>query len=192
MTAPRKSKSTTAKDSAISAARSSRNPSKRKPPEPPVQAGPLTPEQISHFHELLLASRRELVGDVDQMRGEALNNNRQESAGELSSMPIHMADVGTDNYEQEFTLGLIESERQMLRDIDRALNKIENGGYGICEGTGAYIDHARLEARPEARYSIEYARKIEQGLIKPPSADEVIRDLGQQGDQQTNEVGDDG
>jgi DnaK suppressor protein len=126
----------------------------------------LTDKDLEYFRQLLLEKRRELIGDVDHMRDGALQTNRQESTGELSTMPIHMADVGTDNYEQEFTLGLIESERKMLRDIDRALAKINEGGYGICEGTGQPIARSRLEARPEARYCIEYAREMEKGVIK--------------------------
>ena len=80
-------------------------------------------------------------------------------------MPIHMADIGTDNYEQEFTLGLMDSERKLLREIIDALGRIENKTYGICEGTEKPIAKARIEAQPWARYSIEYARMIEQGLV---------------------------
>ena len=101
------------------------------------------------------------------MRGEVLDSNRQESSGDLSNMPIHMADIGTDNYEQEFTLGLIESDRKQLQKIDRALIKIREGTYGICEATGVSINLARLNAAPEARYCVDYARKIEQGLVTP-------------------------
>ncbi len=76
-----------------------------------------------------------------------------------------MADMGTDNYEQEFTLGLVEKDRNLLREINDALAKIQNGAYGICEGTGKPIAKARLEAQPWARYSIEYARRLErQGM----------------------------
>ena len=132
---------------------------------PKINHKPLTEKQIEHFEQVLLAKRREIIGDVDHMRNEALDSNRQESSGDLSNMPIHMADIGTDNYEQEFTLGLIESERKQLVAIDRALNKISEGTYGICEATGEPIILARLEAVPEARYCVEYARKIEQGLI---------------------------
>ena len=117
---------------------------------------------------MLLEKRIELLGDVDHMANEALDNNRQDSTGDLSSMPIHMADIGTDNYEQEFTLGLIESERKLLRLIDLALNKIDTGNYGICEGTEQQINRARLEAVPEARFCIEYARQIEKGLVASP------------------------
>lgn len=132
---------------------------------------PLSEQDLQYFFQLLLEKRRELVGDVDHMNDEAMRNG---STGEISNMPIHMADIGTDNYEQEFMLGLIESERKMLRDIDRALAKIKDGTYGICEGTGEPIERARLEARPEARYCIEYARKIEQGMVPRPVEDTFL------------------
>jgi DnaK suppressor protein len=69
--------------------------------------------------------------------------------------------MGTDNYEQEFTLGLMEKDRQLLREINQALSKIMDGRYGICEGTGKVISKARLEVQPWAKYSIEHARKLE-------------------------------
>jgi DnaK suppressor protein len=105
-----------------------------------------------------------LLGDMGQMQSGALDHNS--SSGELSTMPVHMADVGSDNYEQEFVLGLVDTERKILEDIDRALNKIKEGTYGVCEGTGQTISKARLEANPYARYCIEYARKIEKGFVK--------------------------
>jgi RNA polymerase-binding protein DksA len=76
-----------------------------------------------------------------------------------------MADIGTDNYEQEFALGLMDSERKLLKEIDDALQRIEKRTYGICEGTGKPISKARLEAQPWARYCVEYARMLEQGLV---------------------------
>jgi RNA polymerase-binding protein DksA len=79
---------------------------------------------------------------------------------------MHMADMGTDNYEQEFTLGLVEKERVLLREINQALAKIQDGTYGICEGTGKPITKVRLEAQPWARFSIEYARQMERGFIR--------------------------
>jgi RNA polymerase-binding transcription factor DksA len=80
-----------------------------------------------------------------------------------------MADMGTDNYEQEFTLGLVEKDRILLREINAALAKIQDGTYGLCEGTGQPISKARLEAQPWARYSIEYARMLEKGLVRRPT-----------------------
>jgi len=137
-----------------------------------VGKSPLSAEQIEHFRRLLLQRRRQILGDVDAMSGSNEPGSRQDATGDLSSMPIHMADIGTDNYEQEFKLGLIESDRKQLEEIDHALAKIRKGTYGICEGTGRPIGLARLEAKPEARYCIEYARMLEKGLVKPPAAED--------------------
>jgi DnaK suppressor protein len=126
------------------------------------QAG-LTSRELEHFRELLLDKRRELVGDMSHMEREAL---RSASGTNLSNLPMHMADMGTDNYEQEFTLGLVEKERLLLREINQALAKIQDGTYGICEGTGKPINKVRLEAQPWARYSIEHARQMERGFVR--------------------------
>jgi len=118
------------------------------------------------FRRLLLEKRAELVGDVSGMQEEVLRKNRQAAAGDLSSMPIHMADLGTDNYEQEFTLGLLANEKQLLRDIDEALERIDSRTYGMCLGTGKPITKTRLKAKPWARYCIEYARLLEKGQVR--------------------------
>lgn len=125
----------------------------------------LTKEQLEQFRILLLAKRAELLGDVNSMEGDALRKSENDT-GNLSSMPIHMADIGSDNYEQEFALGLLDSERKILREIDAALERIKDGSFGLCEGTGNPISLARLEANPWARYCIEYARMVEQGLVR--------------------------
>ena len=100
---------------------------------------------------------------MNEMEDEALKKPRLDASGDLSSMPIHMADLGTDNYEQEFALGLMDSERKLLREIDDALQRIEQKTYGICEGTGKPIPKARLKAQPWARHCVQYARMLEQG-----------------------------
>jgi DnaK suppressor protein len=123
------------------------------------QAG-FSSRELERFRELLLAKRGEIVGDMSSMEREAL---RSSGGSNLSTLPIHMADMGTDNYEQEFTLTLVETDRKLLRDINLALAKIQNGTFGICEGTGKPITKARLEVQPWARYSIEYAKKLERG-----------------------------
>ncbi len=121
----------------------------------------LSKSDLGHFRELLLERRREILGDVGSMESEAFK-----AGSNLSNMPIHMADVGTDNFEQEFTLGLIESERQILREIQEALMRVENGTYGICQGTNKPIPKVRLEAVPWAKYTAEYASALEQGLVR--------------------------
>ncbi len=134
----------------------------------PRMAGPaaktpatkLTKSELEGFRKLLLAKRREILGDVGSMESEAFSNQDTHS-----SSPMHMADVGTDNFEQEFTLGLIESERELLKEIQEALGRIEDGTFGKCVATGKPIGKARLEAKPWAKYCIEYARMLESGLL---------------------------
>ena len=126
----------------------------------------MTAATIEHFKQMLLEKRREIITNVNEMEDEALKQSRLDASGDLSSMPIHMADIGTDNYEQEFALGLMDSERKLLREIDDALQRIEDKTYGICEGTGKPIRKARLEAQPWARYCVEYARMLEQGHVR--------------------------
>ena len=125
---------------------------------------PLTKQEIEDYKQLLLEKRKEIIGSVNEIQDETLNKSRMAASGDLSSMPIHMADIGSDNYEQEFALGLLDSERKILHKIDEALMRIEEKNYGICLGSGKPIAKARLHAKPWAKYGVEYARKIENGL----------------------------
>jgi len=147
---------------------SQKNPSSARTPK-----RRLTSTQTNHFKEMLLEKRREILVNVNEIEDEALKKSRLDATGDLSSMPIHMADIGTDNYEQEFALGLMDSEIKLLREIDGALERIERKSYGICEGTGEQISKARLEAQPWARYCVEYARMVEQGLITEQEEEET-------------------
>ena len=133
---------------------------------------PLTKPQLRQFREMLLAKRHDLIGDMNGIQEEVLGNN----GTALSNMPTHPADIGTDNFEQEFTLGLLESERTLLKEIEDALVRMEAGTYGICVGTGEAIGLARLKARPWAKYSIEYTRLMEQGLVSPLDEEELADD----------------
>ncbi len=123
----------------------------------------LTKRELRSFSEMLLAKRRELVGNMENLTNDAFSGNQ--AASGTSSMPMHMADVGTDNWEQEFTLGLIESERTLVREIDEALDRIQDRTYGICLATHRPIDKTRLRAKPWAKYCIEYARLRELGRV---------------------------
>jgi DnaK suppressor protein len=115
---------------------------------------------------LLLAKRDELLNNVNQMEDEALRRSLQ-SSGDLSSMPIHMADLGSDNFEQDLAVGLMNGERRLLHQIDDALDRVEQGTYGICQGTGKPIPKARLRAMPWAKYCIDYERMVEEGRAEP-------------------------
>jgi DnaK suppressor protein len=125
----------------------------------------LSRKELAEFREILLSKRRTLAGDLHGMREDA---SGQDNAGNLSSMPTHMADVGTDNFEHEFTLGLLESEQALLREINEAIARIDDSTYGICLGTGEPIPKARLKAKPWAKYTVDYARMLEKGLVRAP------------------------
>ncbi len=115
------------------------------------------------YRERLLALRVRLRGDVDQMADAALSKSRSEANGDLSSMPIHMADIGSDNFEQEFTISLMQTEEGTLGEIETSLERIEEGLYGMCDECGARIPKARLNAIPYTTMCVKCASRQEQG-----------------------------
>jgi RNA polymerase-binding protein DksA len=124
-------------------------------------ASALKNEDLQAFRQALTSLRARLRGDLDQMTDEALKRNQPDSSGNLSNVPLHMADVGTENYDQEFTLGLIENEQETLDQIQDALARIDAGTFGRCEECGSAITKSRLQALPYARHCIECARRVE-------------------------------
>ncbi len=116
------------------------------------------------YREKLLELRARLRGDVSQMADATLKKRRTEANGDLSSMPIHMADIGSDNFEQEFTLSLMQSEGVTLEQIEAALERIEDGTYAHCEECGARIPKTRLNAIPYATMCVKCASRMEQGF----------------------------
>ena len=118
--------------------------------------------EMKVFKERLLALRARLRGDVSQMADAALKKNRSQANGDLSSMPIHMADIGSDNFEQEFTLSLMQNEEGTLDLIETALERIEDGIYGQCEECGVKIPKTRLNAIPYTTLCVKCASQLEQ------------------------------
>src|SRR5262245_18145316 len=100
------------------------------------------------FKNMLLGLRSLLRGDVTAMADAALRKPRSEASGDLSSMPIHMADVGTDAFELEFTLSLMEDEGDSLEQIEAALVRVEDGLSGVCVECEGKVPTARLEVLP--------------------------------------------
>lgn len=157
-----KKASTTKKTAGSGKARAT---TKAKPVKPPkIPKTFLTKKQLREFKELLLVKRAELVGDVSNLTMQSLGKDGTHG-GESSSMPIHMADLGSDNWEQEFNLDLLANERSLVRQIDETLVRIENRTYGICVATHNPISIERLKAKPWAKYCIEYARRREEGRV---------------------------
>ena len=113
------------------------------------------------YRERLLLLRARLRGDVNQLADAALKKNGGEGNGNLSSSPIHMADIGSDNFEQEFTLTLMQSEEETLEAIEAALERIEDGSYGLCEECNVRIPKTRLNAIPYATLCVRCAEQLE-------------------------------
>ena len=122
----------------------------------------LNAKQLREFKDILLEKRDQLAGDLERLTSEALKGNGQGN-GDQSTMPIHMADLGSDTWEQDFTIGLIANEQNIVRDIDDALERIADRTYGMCLATDQEISLARLHAKPWAKYCIEYERAREEG-----------------------------
>jgi RNA polymerase-binding transcription factor DksA len=112
-------------------------------------------QELDTYRTRLIALRTRIRGDVSAMTDGALSRNRTEAAGDLSAMPLHMADIGSDNFEQEQTLSFIQSDNAMLGLIEEALVRIKEGTYGICESCGKPIPKVRLNVLPYAANCVQ-------------------------------------
>jgi DnaK suppressor protein len=96
------------------------------------------------------------------MNGVARDSLRSRADGnEASAFGMHQADAGSDAYDRDFALSLLSQEQDSLYEIDEALKRIETGEYGVCEMSGKPIPHARLEALPFTRYTVECQAELE-------------------------------
>ncbi len=118
--------------------------------------------ELAQYKKILLDLRKKLMDNVNSMEDEALGKSRQDASGDLSNVPIHMADVGTDNYDRDLTIGLIQNGEQELKAIDSALERIGNKTYGTCEECEKKISKVRLTALPYVKNCIECQRLEEE------------------------------
>ncbi len=123
---------------------------------------PFDKKQLDHFKAMLQRKRQELVGDVSTMESQALRSQ----SGSLSNMPSHLAEQGSEAYDQSLSLDLAAADRKLIKEIDDALKRIADGTFGVCELTGKPIKLERLEELPWARYSIEAARELERQSMR--------------------------
>ena len=148
-----------ARHSAATASAAAAKPANGKPLKPVV----LTPflkkqqERLLHLRDAML----------DSMMGVAKDNLRTRAEGsEASAFGMHQADAGSDAYDRDFALSLLSQEQDALYEIEEALKRVISGTYGTCEMSGKPIAHARLEALPFARYTVECQSQIEkQGKV---------------------------
>lgn len=128
--------------------------------EPPVQRLTktyLTKEELKHFQQILLEKRAEVLRDLEIMRASLQDENNSE--GINSSYSMHMADHGTETLDREQRFMFIARDERYLGYIDKALERIKNGVYGICVKSGLPIPKERLEAVPHTAVRIEYKNR---------------------------------
>jgi len=121
----------------------------------------MTKPELETFRETLLTLRKRLRGDVSHLADEALGTNGAKSGG-ASKAPVDLADVATDNFEQEFTLSLMQTQELVLGEIGEALERIRQGTFGRCEECENPITKPRLQALPYTRHCVACARKVQQ------------------------------
>ena len=127
----------------------------------------LDKKDLERFKKILLQIRKKIAGDLEHLEGDSLKTNQRDASGDLSGYSFHMADMATDNFDREFTLGLASNEQQILNRIDAALRRIEEGTYGICENCSKPISQKRLLAMPHAHLCIKCQELEEKQKRRP-------------------------
>jgi DnaK suppressor protein len=120
----------------------------------------MTKPEMENYQATLLALRTRMRGDASHLADEALGVNG--AKGGASNAPVDMADIATDNFEQEFTLSLLKNQEQVLGEIGEALERIRQGTFGSCEECEKPIAKPRLQALPYTRHCVTCARKVQQ------------------------------
>ena len=109
-------------------------------------------KELKHYRELLLNKREELLETIAERKRLSFKSQEQ---------MVEEIDQANQASEQALHLRLLDKDLKLLREIDKALIRFEDGTYGYCEGTGEEIERQRLELRPWTRFSIEYKQEIE-------------------------------
>ncbi len=137
------------------AKKSTPKPEKPAAPKPTLKAHPdakLTKKQVEQLYELLVQERERVMA--------GMGNHLSDAIGDSDPLADEM-DMAQRHTEQAYLMRFADKERKLLREIAHALAKLEEGEYGLCEGTGEPISYRRLELRPWTRYSVEYKEQVE-------------------------------
>ena len=118
-------------------------------------------KDFKFFKELLMKKKMDLAKGIDHIANDALKTSQRDAAGDLSAYSLHMADMATDNYDREFSLGLADNEQKILNRINAALEKIEENTFGSCEACEKKISKVRLKAVPYAELCVPCQEKQE-------------------------------
>lgn len=120
-----------------------------------------TKKDLKEFKKIVQKKKEQILDDLKHIADDTLRKSQKEALGDISGYTYHMADVATDNYDREFSLGLASDERKSLYELDDALKRIEDGSFGICNDCKGTITKVRLKAVPSARLCIKCQQKRE-------------------------------
>jgi len=118
-------------------------------------------KELADFKKLILKMKEHIVDEIKHISEDTLKKSQKDASGDISGYAYHMADIATDTYDIEFSLGLASDERKLLYEFDDALRKIEEGTFGICESCKNIISKTRLKAIPYARLCVKCQEKKE-------------------------------
>jgi len=124
----------------------------------------MTQSELDNYRKKLLDLRRRVLDHFGDVAGEALRPTGGEPSGNLSDVPVHPADLGADNFEEETSLGLLENEEAILEETEAALKRLDEGRFGRCQQCGREIPHERLRAIPYTAYCVQCAKRLQDNL----------------------------
>ena len=120
-------------------------------------------KELMQFKKIIIVLRDKILEDVKHISEDAIKQSQREAAGDISTYTYHMADIATDTYDREFSIGLASNERKLLYEIEDALKRIDDGSFGICEECKKLISKSRLKAVPYTRLCLKCQSKREKG-----------------------------
>jgi len=121
----------------------------------------LNKKDLAGYKKLIIKRKNEVMDAIERISEDTLKKSQKDASGDISGYTFHMADVATDNYDREFSLGLASNDRQSLYELDDALKRIEEGTFGVCEECKTVLTKARLKALPYARLCLNCQQKRE-------------------------------
>jgi len=120
----------------------------------------MSKKDLKLYNQLLIKIREKLIDQIKHI-SESTQKSQRDASGDISGYSFHMADVATDTYDREFSLGLASNDRELLYEIDEALKRIEEDKFGTCEDCDKPIKKSRLKAIPYTKLCLKCQTKKE-------------------------------
>lgn len=121
-------------------------------------------KDIRVFKDTLIGLKERVLSELGKLESDTLGKSQKDFSGDLSGYSLHMADAGTDTFDQEFALGLASNQQQFLYEIDEALKRVEEKTYGRCQNCEKDIPIKRLKALPFAKFCLKCQAEAEKKI----------------------------